>query len=363
MMKGGIFVTGLIAGLSPAYALDITPTFDSSVTGASNATQIEKAFNNAAGSIGSLFSNDFTVPILVEAVHAGTNGFLAASESTYYYTDYGSYAGLLAGAAAAHPANTTLNTAVAHLGSGNQGGTLGVVATNTVFQALGIPGADVPGAYGPYDGVILLNIDQPFSYTQPVPAYDGTNVMFDATSAFQHEIDEVLGGGGSGSTLNDVADFGLNNPADLFTSLQGALDLYRYSAPGTPSFSTNPNDTAYFSVDGGATEIVGFNQYSQGDFGDFGPLTQVCPGGLYLGGPVGLIQDAFGCNNETGEAFTMASPEFKMLEAIGYNAVPEPSSWAMMILGFIGLGLAGHGASRRNGAMAHGPARGSVVSQ
>jgi hypothetical protein len=358
MVKGGIFIAGLIAGLSPAYALDITPTFDSSVTGASNAAQIESAFNKAAGSIGSLFSNSFTVPILVEAVHAGTNGFLAASESTYYYTDYNSYVGLLAGAAAAHPANTPLNTAIANLGFGNQGGTLGVVATNTVFTALGVPlpgGYDSNGDYvgvGPYDGVILLNIDQPLTYTQPLPAFDGTNLIYDATRSFEHEIDEVLGGGGSGSTLNDVAAYGVDNSNDLFTYLQGALDLYRYSAPGVPSFSTNPSDTAYFSVDGGVTDIVGFNQYSQGDFGDFGPLTDACSGGGF-GGPAGLIQDAFSCYNETGEAFTMASPEFKMLEAIGYNAVPEPSSWTMMILGFVGLGFAGHRASRsRRGAFA-----------
>jgi hypothetical protein len=112
-----------------------------------------------------------------------------------------------------------------------QGGQYGVGATNTVFTALGLP---LPGGYdsngnfvgvGPYDGVILLNIDQPLSYSQPVPAYDGSNLTYDGTRAFEHEIDEVLGGGGSGSTLNDVADYGLNNPLDPFTFYQGALDL------------------------------------------------------------------------------------------------------------------------------------------
>jgi PEP-CTERM motif len=115
-----------------------------------------------------------------------------------------------------------------------------------------------------------------------------------------------------------------------------------------PSFSADPNDAAYFSVDGGVTSIVGFNQYYTGDFGDFGPLTDACSGGGH-GGPAGLIQDAFLCNNETGEAFTSASPEYKMLEAIGYNpltgAVPEPSAWSMMMLGFAGLGFAGRRAS------------------
>ena len=33
-------------------------------------------------------------------------------------------------------------------------------------------------------------------------------------------------------------------------------------------------------------------------------------------------------------------------------AVPEPSSWAMMLLGFVGLGFAGYRASRRTAAAA-----------
>ncbi len=31
----------------------------------------------------------------------------------------------------------------------------------------------------------------------------------------------------------------------------------------------------------------------------------------------------------------------------GFSAVPEPSTWAMMVLGFVGLGFAGYRASRR----------------
>ena len=195
-------------------------------------------------------------------------------------------------------------------------------------------------------------MDQPLTYTQPVPAYDGTNLTYDATRTMEHEIDEVLGGGGSGSTLNDVAIFGIDNPQDPFTFYQGALDLYRYAAPGTPSFSTSSSDSSYFSVDGGVTDIVGFNQYSQGDFADFGPLADACdPSGF--GGPAGLIQDAFSCNNETGEKFTKTSPEYAMLESLGYDpipstTVPEPATWVMLIAGFAGLGYAG----RRKGVAA-----------
>jgi len=355
---------------SPADAtLKILPTFDSSITGASNASAIEGAINAAANAIGRQFSNAFSVPILFEAVHDGTNGYLAASESTFYSSSYSYYTSLLKQAATANPGNTILTSAAANLAYGNKGGSYGIVATNTVFDALGL---SLPGGYnasgnfvgtGAYDGVVLINIDQPLSYTQPLPAYNGSNLSYDATRAMEHEIDEVLGGGGSGSTLNDIADYGLNNSNDPFTFYEGALDLYRYSGLHAPSFKTSSAVSSYFSVDGGKTRIVGFNQYAQGDFGDFGPTSYGCPGGGY-GGPPGLIQDAFSCPNQTGEAFTSSSPEYKMLEALGYDPVtsallalggpccsagsggqssapvPEASTWAMMLAGFAWLAAA-----------------------
>lgn len=368
---------GSVAALAlanPAGALTILPTFTSSITKASNASAIEGAIDAAVSAIEGGFSNAFSVPILFEAVHDGTNGFLAASESTFYSSSYSYYVSLLKSASAANPANTVLSTAVANLGYGNKGGADGIVATNTVFDALGL---SLPGGFnasgnfvgtGAYDGVILINIDQPLDYKQPLPAYNGKNLQYDATRTIEHEIDEVLGGGGSGSTLNDVADYGLNNPSDVFTYYEGALDLYRYSGLHKPSFSTGYSTSVYFSVDGGKTDIVGFNnQYPQGDMGDFGPTVYACSGGG-LGGPPGLIQDAFNCPNQTGEAFTSASPEYAMLEALGYDpagsgssslssslssegggvnevgpggdSFPEPSTWVMILLGFASLAVA-----------------------
>lgn len=292
----------LALGLAgPARALTIIPDFSSSITGASNAAAIEGAIDSAASTIGSLFSNPFSVTILFEAVHDGSNGFLAASESSYYTDSYSGFTSLLKSDAAANPANTILNSAVANLSSGNKGGTDGIIATNTVFEALGLslPGAyNTAGAYvgsGTVDGVVLLNLDQPLSFTEPLPAYNGRNLEYDATRAVEHEIDEVLGGGGSGSTLNDIAYYGKNNRADPFTYYEGALDLYRYSAQGKASFSTSPA-LSYLSVNGGKTSVVGFNQYAQGDLADFGPTAYACSGGG-IGGPPGLIQDAFSCPN------------------------------------------------------------------
>ena len=96
---------------------------------------------------------------------------------------------------------------------------------------------------------------------------------------------------------------------------------------------------SYFSIDGGKTKIIGFNQNSNGDFGDLGPA---CGSSTGIGQN---IQNAFNCMGPM-EAYTATSPEFAMMNAIGWNPapVPEPETYAMMLAG---LGLLGVAARRR----------------
>jgi len=326
-------VGGVLCG-PPARALTIVPYFDSSITDASNAASVEFAINTAISTIDALYTNDGTVNI----VFAQASGsFVGESETADYGTSYADYVGLLNATSAQEPTNTVLTTALANLSSGNQPGSGGQVLFTTADAqiALGLGAASgVTGCFGSsgsfvstcgqlYDGVVTLSSTVSLNYTTaPVAG------AYSAISGAEHEIDEMLGGGGQGSTLNAIAD-GLT----AFDSDIGVQDLYRYAAPGVASFSTSGSATAYFSITGGVTDIVGFNQNSSGDFGDF------AQSGSAIGefSPTGDVQSAFGTPGIV-PAYTTASPEFEMMEAIGYDGVvPEPTSWAVLGSAVAGL--------------------------
>lgn len=313
---------------SPADAsLSITPVFDGSITGSGNASAIEGAINSAIGTLQGLYSpNNVSLTVDFSYNSAGAGNLLSTSQFVYQYS-YSDYVNALKADAAANPANATLAAGVANLAKGNDATGSSPMAV-TYGQALLLSNYGLPSPVFAGNAAININSTQPFDFTRPV-----SGSQFDAIGGLEHELDEVLGGGGAGSTLNEIA--GGCSPSGAFPcNSYGSLDLYRYAAPGVPSFSTSSAATSYLSVDGGATSVVGFNQLSGGDFGDFAP-----PGA----GPGQLIQNAF---NGTGEDenYTTGSPEFVMEQAIGWDSnsvapppIPEPGSIALLGGSLLGL--------------------------
>jgi hypothetical protein len=146
------------------------------------------------------------------------------------------------------------------------------------------------GNGGPYDGIVTLNSAVPFQFSRPVAAGN-----FDAQRSTEHEMDEVIG---FGSHLN------INQPgSDLRPQ-----DLFSWSSAGHRN--TTRSGVRYFSINGGSTNIVNFNQVPSGDFGDWAsaPCPQVHP----------YVQNAFGCVGQSADV-TSTSPEGINLDVIGYN--------------------------------------------
>jgi hypothetical protein len=157
------------------------------------------------------------------------------------------------------------------------------------------------------------------------------------------------------------------------TSIYSALDMFRYSNDptgvllgATSSLDLSVGGTKYFSVDGGKTALFG-NTFSTGSYNGDGQQAshwKDTPGCVVGNG----IMDPTFCFGQTG---AVTGLDLAAYDAMGWNlsvdalnygttttasiysqfasvtgAVPEPASWAMMIVGF---GMVG-GLTRRRAA-------------
>jgi hypothetical protein len=318
---------------SPALALVIKPTFDSSVTSRSNAAAIESAFDSAAAILDKAFPNPVTVNITVSwgsvAGHALSSGDIGGSTDNlsgpYSYTSMVSY---LTAASKANPTDATLAGAVAHLSKTDPTKKNSFEIPYAEAQALGM----LPRTLAITDGYIGFSSGAQFDFN-PV---DGVSAgYYDFQGLAGHEIEEVLGrvtGLGAGTTRWATP-----------------FDLYRYAGVGVPNFSYST--AAYFSIDGGHTNLGDFNISGGGDRSDW-----------YAASGLTDLQTAY---LTTGRAYALSASDLTGLDALGWgvwnpsglqlspgpstlsgvsaamSATPEPSSWAMLVLGFGFVGALG----------------------
>ena len=330
-------LSALLAVAGPAKAaLIVTPTFASSITSLGDASQVEAAITTAITAIDSLYANIGTIPVLFE-YNAGLGGG-AETDTATYDLSYSTYVSKLTADATANPANSTLSHAIANLPSASTlasdyGTTPGITVTgafaNIILKTSQSLCFDASGTFHSscgqsYEAVVTVSAPSSIGnfYT---PTSSGVNST--AVSAVEHELDEVLGGGGAGTTLTDTSS---GNPSYL-----GPTDLYRYASTGgctaatglshTLSWNDNSATIACYSLDGGETAFAQFNQSGGGsDYGDF-----------TLPNPA--IQDAYEPSTDA-PVYSTLSPEYIMMESIGYNPVPEPSILGLFAISVVGLG-------------------------
>lgn len=291
-----------LAGTSAAHALTFDLTYDPSLSAfGANEAALEAATQDVANEYSKLYTNNVTVNIKVTV--DPSNG-LGASQFENDDTGTISYAQLKA-ALESHASTPASESAVASLPAADPTDGAGFYLTNAEAKALGFTGGDNAAL----DGTFLIGAGNTYTFDPNDRAVAGA---FDYLGTAEHEFSEIMG---------RVTQ--LNN--DSFGTT--AFDLFRYSAPGVTTL--NPNATGlYFSDDGGKTVVNTFNPPGNG--GDIQDWAGSTPPDSF---------DAFG---DTGEAEPMHAYDQIVMNTLGWTsaAVPEPGTWALMLIGFGGLGAA-----------------------
>jgi len=278
----------------PATGLTIHATFDSSITGNPNAAAIEGTINRAISIYESLFSDPITIQIRFRYATTGPDGSplpqgtVSRSDFVVYGVPWSPFINALRGDA------TTNNDNVANASLPGNALSATIKPSGANGRAVGL---DTPTAMfadghvgngGPYDGIVTLNSGDPFQFSRPTSAS-----KFDAQRSTEHEMDEVMG-------IVSDADVSKLHPQDVFS----------WSSAGHRNITSS--GTRFFSIDGGVTNIVNFNQDSHGDLGDW--LSEACPQAHPY------VQNAFACMGQSSD-LAATSPEGITLDVIGYDLI------------------------------------------
>ena len=341
-VRAPVFVKAVVlaATLAPAVAqagLIVNPTFSASVTAAQQAD-----IQSAIGTVDALYGNNVTIGVYFTVAPQTPAG---QTNTGFGGLSYGQYRAALTADSAANPANTILSGALPYLPLGtaaprtanDASGRTPIAITSALGQAIaatitpaqaaafGLTAGNIGGCFDAAGNVVSScggssNGAAVNDAVISLASYLGYTGLHQAQTIniIEHEINEVLGGGGAGSTLNQVAYCQYyyhtsSCSADPLASYMSPTDLYRYAAAGTNcslvtptgSFTTSASATACYSLNGGQSALVQFNQSGAGDYGDF------------AGGGTNI--QAYTTYGNNSFAYTSSSPEYAMLTSIGLD--------------------------------------------
>lgn len=295
--------------MSAAQAAQITwnaSYFNDVGLSASDFNKFQANVNTTLNYYTSTWSAPNAVTIKIE-FHAGNTG-LGTTTSYYAPVGYQAYRNALATTGTSADDATAL-AFLPNAANNPTNGNTQVSMSLPLQRAMGLSNIMPPGA-DPDSSVVLNTTLMTIDRADPIAP--GT---YDLQQVVYHELNEVIG---FTSGLNGVP----NNPITVPAGAIQPADLWRYRGVGLRSFTSDPNEACYFSINNGVTNLANYNTSDGGDRQDFNGL------------PNPSVQDAF---STPDIRLNNALAEETFIDVIGYNRVPEPAGLGLLALSAIAL--------------------------
>jgi len=293
---GLILLSGLLL-VTPARALNIVPTFDSSITTLPNAATVEAAISNAIQSFTSVYTNAATINITFYWGATGPfSGGISLGASVTQLRGY-SYSQIVT-ALTAKRSSANDSNAVASLPASDPTGGSSWWVPRAEAKALGMSGLNANDAT--LDGSVGFASSANYTFDPNNRAVGGA---YDFIAVAEHEISEVMG-----------RLYLLNNGITGYAP----FDLFRFTSTGVRSLNVSGTGV-YFSVDNGASQLkMFFTNASMGDVQDW--KSSASP-------------DAFDAFASSGRLEPLSTADYTALDILGYNSNSAPVATSPRLAG------------------------------